>query len=81
MEQLTEPTETITIEIPLLINRELVQLDRKDIKPEKLAITLARQMHPWLDELLSLLIEEAHKNTKRATDALFIEAFNRVEME
>ncbi|MCG9134567.1 hypothetical protein J5I95_23125 [Candidatus Poribacteria bacterium] len=81
MEQLTEPTETITIEIPLLINRELVQLDRKDIKPEKLAITLARQMHPWLDELLSLLIEETYKNTKRATHALFLEAFNRIEPE
>ena len=81
MEQLTEPTETINIEIPLLINRELVQLDRKDIKPEKLAITLARQMHPWFDELLSLLVEEAHKNTKRATHALFMEAINRVETE
>ena len=81
MKQLTEPTETITIEIPLSINRELVQLDRADIKPEKLSIKLARQMYPWFDDLLSLLIAEAYENQKYATYALFNEAFNTVETE
>lgn len=81
MKQLIEPTETITIEIPLSINRELVQLDREDIKPEKLSIKLARQMYPWFDELLSLLTAEAHENSRRATNALFNEAFNTIEIE
>ncbi len=81
MKQLTEPTEMITIEIPLSINRELVQIDREDIKPEKLSIKLARQMYPWFDDLLSLLIAEACENQKCATYALFNEAFNTVETE
>ena len=81
MKQLIEPTETITIEIPLSINRELVQLDREDIKPEKLSIKLARQMYPWFDELLSLLTAEAQENCRRATNALFNEAFNTIEIE
>lgn len=81
MKQLIEPTETMTIEIPLSINRELVQLDREDIKPEKLSITLARQMYPWFDELFSLLTAEAHENCRRATNALFNEALKTIEIE
>ena len=81
MQHLIEPTKTMTIEIPLSINRELVTLDREDIKPEKLLIKLARQMYPWLDELLSLLTAEAHENCRCATNALFNEALKTIETE
>lgn len=81
MQQRIEPTKMITIEIPLSINRELVKLDREDIKPEKLSIKLARQMYPWFDELLSLLIAEADENCRCATNALFNEALNTIETE
>ena len=68
----------IKIEVPTAINRELACLDRKDIKPEKIAILLARQQYPWLDELLTLLTAAAEKNVKHATDQLFAEALTTI---
>ena len=71
----------IKIEVPTAINRELACLNRKDIKPEKLAILLARQQYPWLDELLTLLTAAAQENVKHAIDQLFGEALTTINRD
>ena len=71
----------IKIEVPTAINRELACLDREDIKPEKLAILLARQQYPWFDELLTLLTAAAQENVKHAIDELFAEALKTIQRD
>ncbi|MDE0017795.1 MAG: hypothetical protein OXU51_16550 [Candidatus Poribacteria bacterium] len=73
-------TENLTIQIPISILRELTSLERDDLPP-KLAIQLARQMYPWFDQLLQVLIIEAERIAKTRTDELFSEALFTVEKE
>ena len=73
-------TENLTIQIPISILRELNSLERNDLPP-KLAIQLARQMYPWLNELLKILVVEAERITETRTDELFCEALFTVEKE
>ena len=73
-------TENLTIQIPTSILRELNSLERKDLPP-KLAIQLARQMYPWLNELLKVLVVESQRIAKTRTDKLFSEAIFTVDKE
>ena len=73
-------TENLTIQIPTSILRELNSLERDDLPP-KLAIQLARQMYPWLNELLKVLVSETQRIAKTQTDELFCEALFTVEKE
>ena len=73
-------TENLTIQIPTSILRELNSLERKDLPP-KLSIQLARQMYPWLNELLKALVIESQRITKTRTDELFSEAIFTVDKE
>ena len=66
-----------TIELSRVVVRELACLGRSDL-PRPVSIELARQLHPWLDELLDTLQPKAQKIANDNITQFFVEGIYTV---